>query len=435
MGYLSLLRSSFVLIINALIRLCWLSLITTLNLAISSIFIIKSTIQKQIANNAGSHFSLTNPNSNNLWSFCQKFLVFEEPALKWINISKTAKRFESNYFLSRLNAFRADPSAHPSVSGLINVLTAFAQGKCFQDAALAKLAPLDIVKDLPISRVDYWQKIAQTSVSMAQLMTLAEVFTPDWQQINSQLPSCDPRLDFILDCIKECQPALNESGVGWPRYTEIFTQCLSLHRAKMPASFIPSAIILVEGATELILLPYFAQIYGINLLEKGALIWVAGGANQIARKYSHLRHSVNLPIFCLFDHDAGAVSQNILPELRSCDSIYVLTDGEIEDLMPLDILVSEINHYLACDPLHDISKPVLTTDFDSRQKRTLTLEKIWKKMALGKFEKVKFAHFVANQTNNQQRRELLTLDGVQMLEALSKSIQYLPVAVDQGAVL
>ncbi len=369
---------------------------------------------------------LKSANSNNLWSFYQKFFLFEEPAFKWTNIAKAARHLDFNYLHQCFASFNADKansadpeSANPSVVSLVNILIAFEEGSCFQTAYLEKLASLDMVNTLPQSRVDYWQKLTKTTEPLARLITLAEIYSPNWQQIATQLPADDARIIFI----EECCSRIDANKTDWQKQNEIFQQCLQVHRHKLPANFLPTALVLVEGITERILLPYFAQICNVSLLNKGVLILPAGGANQIARKYIHWQESLKLPIFCLFDHDAGPVAQSVLPKLRDCDAVYVLADGEIEDLMPLEFLVNRVNHYLSCDPLHDVSKPVLLSDFHSGEKRTLVLEKIWRQKELGKFEKVKFAQFVANQSDNiGYHRECISKDCKQMLAELSKAL-------------
>ena len=115
------------------------------------------------------------------------------------------------------------------------------------------------------------------------------------------------------------------------------------------------------------------------------------------------------------------MANSILPGLRESDNIYILSDGEIEDLMRLDFLVDRVNSYLAEDPLFDKSKSVSVDDFVTAEKRTLILDKIWRQRELGKFEKVKFAQFIANQSSKMDCK-FLSDGGKNMLSELAKSI-------------
>lgn len=179
------------------------------------------------------------------------------------------------------------------------------------------------------------------------------------------------------------------------------------------------AIILVEGLTEQVLLPYIAGAYGLNLADRGAIIVAAGGADQLARKYLYLRDKINLPIFCIFDRDASSFAVEISAKLRTGDQVHVLADGEIEDLMPLDFLVDKLNRYFAADPLCDQNQPVEISDFCSEDRRTHILHKIWRERTMDKFDKVKFAKFIADQP---QEQDMLSADGKRMLARLTRSI-------------
>jgi hypothetical protein len=88
--------------------------------------------------------------------------------------------------------------------------------------------------------------------------------------------------------------------------------------------------------------------------------------------------------------------QAIKSQLRSQDCLYVLEDGEIEDLLHLPALVLLLNSYLSELPhLSSCVKPVCLEDFVSSTNRTHTLGKLWRERRLGNFDKVGFAKFIA----------------------------------------
>jgi hypothetical protein len=178
-------------------------------------------------------------------------------------------------------------------------------------------------------------------------------------------------------------------------------------------------VILVEGLTEQILLPGLAIVCGLDLAAVGALIVPAGGAKKLARQYLRLKDRINLPIFCLFDGDAQVWAEKVRSALRQKDHVYILADGEIEDIVQLEFFVNQLNRYLTDDCLNDADRLVAVSDFSSEKRRTFILDQIWRQRQLGKFEKVKFAQII---TGALCSRDAISADGKQMLSKLSMSV-------------
>ena len=250
-----------------------------------------------------------------------------------------------------------------------------------------------------------WQKCSLKKANPSNLNSVCQSFlaldesSPYWQQIFTDKSQESSKLKKLLQ------------------------QSLTLHKTTLPANFYPKAIVLVEGTTEQILLPYFACHSGIDLLSKGIIVVSAGGAKKIIRKYLAWKDAINLPIFCLFDRDAQYLAQVISANLRESDYVYVLSDGEIEDLMPLEFLIKKLNQFFSADPLYDRTKPILPADFSNDKRRTVVLEKIWREKELGKFEKVKFAQFIADQPlTHDCQANFISDDGKHMLDILIKII-------------
>jgi hypothetical protein len=178
--------------------------------------------------------------------------------------------------------------------------------------------------------------------------------------------------------------------------SRFFHKSLKQWQTKLPGHFLPDLIVLVEGPTEIILLPLLALRLGIDLNALGAMLIAAGGANQVAKKYVQLRETVAIPIFCLLDHDAEQQRSLIASQLRPEDHLYTLKEGEIEDLIRIDSFVPLINRYLATVQYGASGlKPVEESDFEPGLSRTAVLEKLWRQRNLGKFDKVGFAKFIA----------------------------------------
>jgi len=122
-----------------------------------------------------------------------------------------------------------------------------------------------------------------------------------------------------------------------------------------------------------------------------------------------------LPIFCLFDQDAHLWAKQVSSQLRPHDHVHVIADGEIEDLVQLEFFVNQLNNYLTTDCLNDTDTLVAVSDFSPSRKRTATLDQIWRRRQLGKFEKVKFARFLTNDLSSQ---DTISADGMLMLDKL-----------------
>ena len=60
-------------------------------------------------------------------------------------------------------------------------------------------------------------------------------------------------------------------------------------------------IVLVEGATEEVLLPLFSSVAGIDFEKTGIELVASGGKNQVARIYAEINLGVNLPIFIILE--------------------------------------------------------------------------------------------------------------------------------------
>ncbi len=182
-------------------------------------------------------------------------------------------------------------------------------------------------------------------------------------------------------------------------------------------TFPSNLIILAEGVTEIILLPWLAKNNGLDLNAAGVMLLSAGGANQVVKKYFQLKETVAIPIFCLLDHDAQVQANEIKGVLRSRDNLYVLESGEIEDLFKLESLISLLNAYLVDLPhISGYSSPISSEDFLSNSNRSTVLDKLWRERDLGKFDKVGFAKFVADSPCHAQE---ISLDGRMLLESIT----------------
>lgn len=159
-------------------------------------------------------------------------------------------------------------------------------------------------------------------------------------------------------------------------------------REKYSLKYPLEMVLIVEGATEEILLPVFAQICGFDFDKQGVYLLSAGGKNQVVKLYYELVNCLKIPIFVLLDKDGIENYREIQPRLRTMDNIYVLESGEFEDLLSTSLIQRSLeyefeNISMLDETFNDIEIP-----------RVKHLEEIFKKRGRHEFKKVEFAQIV-----------------------------------------
>ena len=147
-------------------------------------------------------------------------------------------------------------------------------------------------------------------------------------------------------------------------------------------------VIICEGITEETLLPVFADIYGFNFARNGIHIISAGGKNQVVKTYYELAESLKLPIFVLLDKDASDNLLSIKAKQRDIDDVYILTSGEFEDLLPVQLVARTLDY--AFENISLIDLEFLKQDLP----KVKILEEIFKNRGLHEFKKSEFAGLV-----------------------------------------
>lgn len=161
------------------------------------------------------------------------------------------------------------------------------------------------------------------------------------------------------------------------------------YREKEGSRFPAKLILLVEGITEEKLLPVFADKIGINFDKKGIILIAAGGKNQSARLYKRFKKETNLPILILLDADAASIADEINEELRINDQIFILKNGEFEDILTVDLICRALNTF------YRLIGEVSSCDIKEDQSRVSQLENLWKEKGFGEFNKAEFAKIIA----------------------------------------
>lgn len=147
-------------------------------------------------------------------------------------------------------------------------------------------------------------------------------------------------------------------------------------------------VIIVEGTTEETLLPTFAAKCGYDFDKNGIYIISAGGKNQVVKLYYHLAEKLKVPIFVLLDKDAEENQEYINTKLRDSDKIHLLSCGEFEDLLPLELVKRTLEYEL--NNISIIEQEMLIPE----EPMVKLLEDIFKTRGMHEFKKVEFAQMV-----------------------------------------
>lgn len=154
-------------------------------------------------------------------------------------------------------------------------------------------------------------------------------------------------------------------------------------------------VVIVEGITEEILLPKFAKIYGYDFDKNGIHLISAGGKKQAVRLFYQFADILKLPIFVLLDKDAEENFCEILPKLRAKDKVHILSCGEFEDTLPLNLIKRTLNRHFKNYfqvQLKDLKKDMPMTQI---------LEELFKERGL-EFKKAEFAALICENIENSK---------------------------------
>lgn len=154
-------------------------------------------------------------------------------------------------------------------------------------------------------------------------------------------------------------------------------------------------VIIVEGLTEEILLPFFSKFLGYDFYAKGMQIISAGGKNQVVKLYYKLCEELKIPIFLLLDKDAENNIREITPRLRDKDKIHLVSCGEFEDLLPQKLIIKTFNNEFKN------FLPISEADFEEGLPYAKVLENVYKTIGLHEFKKADFARLVRENISSQ----------------------------------
>ena len=148
-------------------------------------------------------------------------------------------------------------------------------------------------------------------------------------------------------------------------------------------------LVIVEGITEDILLPTFADFINTSLSERGVYIFSAGGKTKIPSLYAELKNELKIPVTVVFDNDAKNLSDDLTQVLRKEDNIIVNSKGEFEDLLSLNLIKRTLN-----STYYNSEKSTLD-ELRSQKSMCKSLEEYYRIRNLGEFKKAQFAKLLA----------------------------------------
>jgi len=160
-------------------------------------------------------------------------------------------------------------------------------------------------------------------------------------------------------------------------------------REKNKYGFPSDCMLLVEGITEETLLPVFADKKNLNFESKGIQVVGAGGKNQVARIYYDIKNKLKIPVIIILDADAKEIADCLKDVLNDNDCIYVISEGEFEDILPKDLICASINMF------YKSTGQVKQSEICKQEPMVKTLTNLWKEKGFGEFKKSEFAQIVS----------------------------------------
>lgn len=179
--------------------------------------------------------------------------------------------------------------------------------------------------------------------------------------------------------------ALDQLG-QWIQHKDFSAIGATYHQARPVKT-----LVIVEGETEKLLLPVFAQAMNLDFDQLGVHILPAGGKNHVLSIYRQQAAVLNCPIFVVLDQDAQAIGDKIRADLRKGDYIFTIQEGEFEDLYDLRLVLKTINqNYQPYPEVSEYGFQEIATQSYAKG-RVQTLKALWQAYNLGSFDKIDFA--------------------------------------------
>ena len=202
-------------------------------------------------------------------------------------------------------------------------------------------------------------------------------------------------LDNNID-YKNCLQLINEkspANLQWLK--ELTSEDIKKARQSKSFKFPIEKVVLVEGATEELLLPEFAKLCDYNFDKNGVYVIPAGGKNQVVKIYYELSEVLKLPIFILLDKDGSNNAREISYKQRKKDKVHIIQCGEFEDLLSKELVKKTLNQ--ALENISEMNENI--SEYAGH--RVEYLEEIFKHRGMHEFKKVEFSQMVKQHINSK----------------------------------
>ena len=379
------------------------------------------------------------PSDVEFWTMVQRYFSLEEPSSRWSKLSKSLQKqlrkrglnssdFDSMTLVERSRIFSQifgfgngiDPSISNDFTSLIENQETKSQLLDLVNQSVGVILAFEDTKRIANIAFDSWKLEANINnlpnvnglaSSLAQKFDLteselvwlkmAEISKINWTRLLSPGPwSEDPIASFINHFSEELLRKLKVSNNpqeslknDMGEVMKLWTSLLEAFRNKLPGSFLPNVVVLVEGQSEEILIPTFGQLLNLDFSANGIELRSCGGAKQIVKQFLNLRDTVELPMISIFDADVSEESQIIKDSLRDIDRLHILRSGELEDSFTEQVFISHINNYIQ---KFGSTKFLKVQELKAGKSRAQQMAHIWGRKKLGTFDKVEFAKITSD---------------------------------------
>lgn len=164
---------------------------------------------------------------------------------------------------------------------------------------------------------------------------------------------------------------------------------LTLLRNKYSLLFPIKKLIIVEGITEEILLPVFANKMKSDFNKEGIFILGAGGKSKSPTLYTKVKDKIKIPIIFLFDSDAKEICTFLQDNIEKKDKIILIESGEFEDIISLNLLKRALNDE------YKPATPIIKEELHIYKKMCENIENFYRTRHLGEFKKSKLSKIIA----------------------------------------
>ena len=164
---------------------------------------------------------------------------------------------------------------------------------------------------------------------------------------------------------------------------------LKFLRNKYSLLFPINKLIIVEGITEEILLPAFANKMKSNFNKNGIFILGAGGKSKSPSLYIKIKNQIKIPIVFLFDYDAKEICSYLTNNIEEKDKTILIEKGEFEDILSINLLKRALNDE------YKPATPILKDELHIYNKMCENIENFYRTRHLGEFKKAKLSKIIA----------------------------------------